>query len=791
MREGLRSQKRVEKPESSERAVQEKGKGSDVFDDSCDEGHEGEAINLTAEERKKLMERIKELERQLFLGSSSANTNLDENSDCSIREKGEGLKDPVMIDGGVPSASKTSDDCVGGKRKLADIYEPDMTHFELNWVGENEKGNDMSSLEEQDQLVQSNPPNDDQNNDFVMALERIASFQNRTKGVRSLTTVHGVNMENEANDGMCPKSAQKKEVLKDLGGSQAKGSEFWKHLETETNAINGAVGAERSGRSKTKFSVSEQIANQLSDAGWVIFFRPSIESEKYDDAVYVSPEGKAHWSLTLAYNTLKHHCEAGDGEGKVYGPGFRFKPIPEEDMNILTGGMAKNGQNATGGGGIRVVEKNDKVGKQNDVGSSSTRRLRDRRPRTAQRKRRYDIHREKRTVITWMIDMGAIQHNERVLYMDHEGKCAVLDGRITRDGILCGCCNGIVSISKFEAHSRLGHCNPLTNIHVERGASLMQCMKDAWNRQDESYRKDFHFIDVKGDDHNDDVCSLCGEIGDLMCCDGCPSTFHPSCLGLETVPLGDWYCIHCRCKFCGLNGAEQIDNFKGYFESMLYGCRVCEERYHKSCLEASFANIVHGQHAYLCGDKCKELCERFERLLGVKHEINDGFYWTILKRSDIGYDDSQIESRMVECNSKLAVALSALSHFNVELLILPAIPQLKKAWIGAFGFEPIDTINKQLIKKMNMLVFPHTDTLQKKIPKCDSAVSNRHNSQIAHWGANNWSMAGTSGSHFVSSSGNPPSNAIQINDRVMSAEPGSSRLPLGPSGATRNARFRN
>jgi len=44
------------------------------------------------------------------------------------------------------------------------------------------------------------------------------------------------------------------------------------------------------------------------------------------------------------------------------------------------------------------------------------------------------------------------------------------------------------------------------------------------------------------------MCKVC-ECGDneatLMLCDGCDSGFHTSCIGLSTVPFGDWFCRRC------------------------------------------------------------------------------------------------------------------------------------------------------------------------------------------------------------------------------------------------------
>lgn len=48
-------------------------------------------------------------------------------------------------------------------------------------------------------------------------------------------------------------------------------------------------------------------------------------------------------------------------------------------------------------------------------------------------------------------------------------------------------------------------------------------------------------------DGNGDECRLCGMDGTLLCCDGCPSSYHGRCIGVckMYIPEGAWYCPEC------------------------------------------------------------------------------------------------------------------------------------------------------------------------------------------------------------------------------------------------------
>lgn len=52
---------------------------------------------------------------------------------------------------------------------------------------------------------------------------------------------------------------------------------------------------------------------------------------------------------------------------------------------------------------------------------------------------------------------------------------------------------------------------------------------------------------------NSDSCSTCGGNGELLCCDGCPRSFHFSCfdppMDKSHPPEGEWYCVSCQIRY--------------------------------------------------------------------------------------------------------------------------------------------------------------------------------------------------------------------------------------------------
>lgn len=487
---------------------------------------------------------------------------------------------------------------------------------------------------------------------------------------------------------------------------------------SENNRSDKVVKIQRTKKltGNSKFTEKQLLRKQITDmllgSGWTIDYRPR-KGREYNDAVYKCPGGGSYWSITLAYRILKRKVENGEVDSTNGSTSSAFTAIPEEIMNKLTkqtkqrkvrdlklklkteGGSnpdeadvdkksatKKHRAEKLGSNLSKRRMKGKKSYNEQDISADTsncrmTIPVRRHKSQKSQNRKRcallvrsstdsQDIGSDgyvpfpwKRTVLAWMIDLGIVPLNGKVQYMNRRKTRVVLEGRITKDGIHCSCCDEIVSISKFESHSGSRLSEPLHNICLESGTTLLQCQLDSLKKTE---CERFYHIDVDGDDPNDDTCGICGDGGDLICCDSCPSTFHQSCLNIQTFPSGDWHCVYCLCKFCGMvggNSSEGDDNHN----SPLFTCLLCEEKYHQSCIQAKDAQTDDSGASSFCGKNCQELFERLQMLLGVEHELEEGFYWALVKHSDCGSDLSvRGMLQKVVSNSRLAVALSVMDE---------------------------------------------------------------------------------------------------------------------------------
>lgn len=162
-----------------------------------------------------------------------------------------------------------------------------------------------------------------------------------------------------------------------------------------------------------------------------------------------------------------------------------------------------------------------------------------RRPRAAAY---WNINREeepenKKTIIAWLTDLGMCRENQRVWYVIGTGPVR-LEGYLQNGGVLCDCCERLITVYEFEKHAAAGHLKqPYTNIYCPAwGVNLLYFMRRVWqNLPEEMARCQFNHVQprINATDANDDACMVCADGGDLICCEKCPSTFHPICMFMK------------------------------------------------------------------------------------------------------------------------------------------------------------------------------------------------------------------------------------------------------------------
>lgn len=439
-----------------------------------------------------------------------------------------------------------------------------------------------------------------------------------------------------------------------------------------------------------KRKISEQIKAILLDAGWKIDLRPR-NGRDYLDSVYIPPTGKgSYWSITKAYAIYQsmqseQKDEAASENLSKKSPGSPGKihastvsSLPEEILSKLKRvvvnkrktkielqkskkrkhGLLKNSKNLKGRpkekkkiskerkkrGGCALLAR----GSNQEAGSSNG----------------FAPYEWKRTVFSWLIDLDVLSVNARLKCMDESRSKVLLEGLITRDGINCSCCSKVVTVLEFVAHAGGQLSKPYRNILVDGlDNDLLHCLIIAWDKQSDSERQAFFPVSTEGDDPNDDTCGICGDGGNLICCDGCPSTFHMSCLELEELPSDDWRCTNCSCKFCHEHlNHDAPDNAE---IDPLHSCSQCEKKYHPSCSpETEKLSSVSSQAGnHFCQQSCRLLFEELQNLLAVEKDLGPEYACRIIQciHEDAPETVLDLDGR-VECNSKIAVALSLMDE---------------------------------------------------------------------------------------------------------------------------------
>ncbi|XP_022860542.1 uncharacterized protein LOC111381065 isoform X1 [Olea europaea var. sylvestris] len=248
---------------------------------------------------------------------------------------------------------------------------------------------------------------------------------------------------------------------------------------------------------------------------------------------------------------------------------------------------------------------------------------------------------------------GGLPDGTEVAYYSHGKK--LRDGYKRGSGIVCYCCNVLVSPSQFEAHAGwASRRKPYMYIYTSNGVSLHEFAISLSNSRKYSAKD------------NDDLCIICADGGKLVLCDGCPRAFHKECASIPSILRGKWYCTYCQNMFLretfvdhnanavaagrvtGFDPIKQITNrcirivknpeeaeviacviCRGYdFSKSGFGprtvilCDQCEKEYHVGCLKkckmADLKELPKGK--WFCSVDCKRIYSALQDLLNAGEE---------------------------------------------------------------------------------------------------------------------------------------------------------------------------
>ncbi|XP_055833556.1 uncharacterized protein LOC129902359 [Solanum dulcamara] len=254
----------------------------------------------------------------------------------------------------------------------------------------------------------------------------------------------------------------------------------------------------------------------------------------------------------------------------------------------------------------------------------------------------------------------------------------LLEGYKKGHGIYCYCCNTEVSPSQFEAHAGCAsRRKPYLYIYTSNGVSLHELsIKLSKERRSSA-------------EENDDLCSICADGGDLLCCDNCPRAFHAECVFLPSIPTGTWYCKYCENMFAkerfvetnanaiaagrvaGIDAIEQITkrcirmvetletevsvcvlcrdqdfSKSGFGPRTVIICDQCEKEYHVGCLKEHNIDDLQElpKDKWFCCTDCSRIHFALEKLVSDGEQNIPESLLKVLKEKSEGKDSENNSS---------------------------------------------------------------------------------------------------------------------------------------------------
>ncbi|KAL2509140.1 Acyl-CoA N-acyltransferase with RING/FYVE/PHD-type zinc finger domain [Forsythia ovata] len=349
--------------------------------------------------------------------------------------------------------------------------------------------------------------------------------------------------------------------------------------------------------------------------------------------------------------------------------------------------------NATGSGSLHSSMKNKsrkKILKKSSNFPPVSKSLKSASSSLSAQKSSWKITKKDQTMHKIVFEDGGLPDGTEVAYYSHGKK--LRDGYKIGSGILCRCCNILISPSQFEAHAGwASRKKPYMYIYTSNGVSLHEFAVSLLKGRKYSAKD------------SDDLCIICADGGKLVLCDGCPRAFHKECASLSSIPPGKWYCTYCQNMFqrerfvehnanavaagrvSGVDPIEQIANrcirivrnpgeleviacviCRGYdYSKSGFGprtvilCDQCEKEYHVGCLKkckiADLKELPKGK--WFCSLGCKRIYAALQNVVSSGAEkLSDSSLGVIRKKhKENGLDsDTNLDVRWRLLNAKVS-----------------------------------------------------------------------------------------------------------------------------------------
>uniref|UniRef100_A0A0D9W543 DNA 3'-5' helicase n=1 Tax=Leersia perrieri TaxID=77586 RepID=A0A0D9W543_9ORYZ len=355
-----------------------------------------------------------------------------------------------------------------------------------------------------------------------------------------------------------------------------------------------------------------------------------------------------------------------------------------------------------------------------------------------------------RTVLGKLLEMGIVCRVNILQYRRPGSKNVLKDGNITNKGIRCRCCDVVFTMSRFKCHAGLQQEIPSLNLFLGSGKSYTLCQLQAWSIEHKARKERAKYTMPLQADQNDDTCGLCGDGGELICCDNCPASYHLDCLPCQDIPDGTWYCYRCLCNiYTNLRSRVGIPNHIGDGFSCTILRNNGDQRVSKA---ADIAILAECNMKLVIALSIMEEC--FLPVIDARTGIDiippilynwrsdfvhldyKGFYTVVLENDDsiISVASIRLHGTIVAemplvatslenrqqgmCRRLMDYVEEMLKSLKVQMLLLSAIPSLVDTWTSAFGFVPINDRDKQQLSKLRLVSVPGTVLLKRNLCVC-------------------------------------------------------------------------